>query len=485
MADRHLVEIFAGGLYLTGFLIGPRLVLTAGHGLVDGDGAPMIRRLSDVDGFECAVLWRGAPADLALLEVTDSRWRPGAGLTPVTWGRLPEPTAIHEGRVAVLCAARGFPVAQRRPDGVRVVETMWGRVHVGTGELSGMFQIHVTSGELEPVRGGSGWRGMSGGAVFADDMLIGVLVEDIPHVRARLSAVPATALLDDPAAVRILASCGVATAADPVRIRPARRERTNIQIGLVPNRAAFFQQRPEAARLDRALRELGPDHPDTLSVRHSIARWRGHAGSPETAIAELTDLVRDRTRVLGPDHRHTLTTRHNLAFWQAMAGYERPAVSMFEQVLADTVRVFGEEHGDTITNRHNLAFWQGRTQGPAEAVAALEELLPVATRVRGGEHPETVAIRFNLAHWRGEAGDPVAAMVGLQEVLAIRERVLGRHHPDTLITRNDVERWRRECPRASGSTLNFVLMPASPAAPAPRTTSCGPGLTHRGAGPQT
>ena len=68
-----------------------------------------------------------------------------------------------------------------------------------------------------------------------------------------------------------------------------------------------------------ALRVLGPDHPDTLTTRHNLARWRGQAGDPAGAAAMFEALLADRLRVLGQDHPNTLTTRHNLAYWRGQA----------------------------------------------------------------------------------------------------------------------------------------------------------------------
>ncbi|XES01334.1 tetratricopeptide repeat protein [Streptomyces sp. S1D4-11] len=65
---------------------------------------------------------------------------------------------------------------------------------------------------------------------------------------------------------------------------------------------------------------MGPDDPDTLTVRGNLARWRGESGDAAGAAAAFADLLSDRERVLGPDHPHTLTTRNNLAYWRGESG---------------------------------------------------------------------------------------------------------------------------------------------------------------------
>ena len=69
---------------------------------------------------------------------------------------------------------------------------------------------------------------------------------------------------------------------------------------------------------------LGPDHPDTLTARNSLAYWRGEAGDVAGAAAAFADLLEDAVRMLGPDHLVTLAARHNLATWRGRAGDEAP-----------------------------------------------------------------------------------------------------------------------------------------------------------------
>jgi hypothetical protein len=44
------------------------------------------------------------------------------------------------------------------------------------------------------------------------------------------------------------------------------------------------------------LRVLGPDHPDTLTIRHNLAYWRGAAGDPGAATTAFEQLLTDRLR---------------------------------------------------------------------------------------------------------------------------------------------------------------------------------------------
>ncbi|MCK2240576.1 MULTISPECIES: tetratricopeptide repeat protein [unclassified Crossiella] len=207
--------------------------------------------------------------------------------------------------------------------------------------------------------------------------------------------------------------------------------------GRATEAVAYFEQLRTAVE-----RQLGSDHPDTLSVRHSIAIWRDEAGDPITAIAELQAVLADRTRILGSDHIETLTTHHNLANFRGEAGDPATATSELQALLVDVLRVLGPDHRETLTTRHNLAIWHCRAGDPITAIAELQAVLTDRTRILGSDHIETLTTHHNLANFRGEAGDPATATSELQALLVDVLRVLGPDHPNTLVTRHNLADWR-------------------------------------------
>ena len=60
-------------------------------------------------------------------------------------------------------------------------------------------------------------------------------------------------------------------------------------------------------------RRLGPDHPDTLTMRDNLAVAYRDAGRAADAIPLFKLTLATRARRLGPDHPDTLITRNNLA----------------------------------------------------------------------------------------------------------------------------------------------------------------------------
>ena len=185
-------------------------------------------------------------------------------------------------------------------------------------------------------------------------------------------------------------------------------------------------------------RVLGPDHPDTLTIRNNLAGAYYSVGRFGEAIELYEQVLADRVRVLGPDHPDTLTVRNNLAGAYKSAGRLAEAVELFERVLADRVRVLGPDHPDTLAARNNLAGAYYSVGRFGEAIELFERVLADRVRVLGPDHPDTLTTRNNLAgayYFAGRFGEAIEL---LGRVLAERERVLGPDHPDTLTTRNNL-----------------------------------------------
>ena len=185
-------------------------------------------------------------------------------------------------------------------------------------------------------------------------------------------------------------------------------------------------------------RVLGPDHPDTLTIRNNLAGAYKSAGRLAEAIELYEQVLADRVRVLGPDHPDTLTVRNNLAGAYKSAGRLAEAVELFERVLAERERVLGPDHPDTLAARNNLAGAYYSVGRFGEAIELFERVLAERERVLGSDHPDTLTTRNNLAgayYFAGRFGEAIEL---LGRVLAERERVLGPDHPDTLTVRNNL-----------------------------------------------
>src|SRR6266702_1934324 len=102
-------------------------------------------------------------------------------------------------------------------------------------------------------------------------------------------------------------------------------------------------------------RALGPEHPDTLTTRYSIAQEMSARGEHTAAEGELRAVLAIRERMLGPEHPDTLATRFSIAKEIAARGAHTSAEDEFRLVLAAQQRTLGPEHPDTLATSSSVA----------------------------------------------------------------------------------------------------------------------------------
>jgi tetratricopeptide (TPR) repeat protein len=201
---------------------------------------------------------------------------------------------------------------------------------------------------------------------------------------------------------------------------------------------------PLVADLERM---LGPDHPDTLNSRNSLAAAYQAAGRVAEAVLLFELTLVGRERRLGGDDHDTLTSRNNLAAAYQDAGRVAEAVLLFELTLAARERRLGADHPSTLNSRGNLAAAYRDAGRPAEAIPLLERTLAGRESVLGLDHPDTLSSRNNLANAYRDAGRVAEAIPLVERTLAARERRLGEDHPSTLNSQNNLAAAYRDAGR--------------------------------------
>jgi hypothetical protein len=160
---------------------------------------------------------------------------------------------------------------------------------------------------------------------------------------------------------------------------------------------------------------LGPDHPDTLNARNSLAAAYQAAGRVTEAILLFEQTLAGRERLLGSDHPDTLSARSTLAAAYHAAGRIADAIRLVQETLAAQERLLGADHPSTLASRNNLASAYRATGRPAEAIPLFEMNVAACERLLGADHPKTMASRHHLDLARQEAAQAENAGRGLEE----------------------------------------------------------------------
>ena len=186
----------------------------------------------------------------------------------------------------------------------------------------------------------------------------------------------------------------------------------------------------------RARDVLGPDRPDTLASRNSLAGSYRDAGRLDKALTLYEQILEDSIRVLGTDHPSTLTSRFNLACAYKASGRLEEAITLYEQVFSGRSRVLGPDDRSTLTVRDDLAatYWEaGRFDA---AITLKKQILADAMRIMDPDSSSTSAVRLSLAATYRDAGRLDEAVNMLKQNLDDVARIMGPNHPDTFTARN-------------------------------------------------
>ena len=197
-------------------------------------------------------------------------------------------------------------------------------------------------------------------------------------------------------------------------------------------KAAPFVESIRALLAD-SLATYGAEAPETLSVKHSLARTLD-ACEGDGVLHEVEGLYREviagREKLLGAEHPDTLTSRNNLGTTLQAQGKNPEAEVEHRAVLAVRERVVGPEHPNTLVSRNNLANVLGVQGKTGEAEAEQRAILAISERVLGGEHPNTLTGLHNLAITLQVQEKSVEAIELAKRAEAGRKKVLGPEHPD-------------------------------------------------------
>ncbi|MEE9296175.1 MAG: tetratricopeptide repeat protein [Phycisphaerae bacterium] len=182
-------------------------------------------------------------------------------------------------------------------------------------------------------------------------------------------------------------------------------------------------------------RELGNEHPNTLTTMNNQATLLSHQGDPSQAERLYRLVLEARRRVLGEDHPDTLKVMNDLAT-ALPQGKQAEAESLFRRAIQTQRRKLGEDHPDTLITMRNLGSLLMSQGKLVEAEELFRHVLKLRGRVLSEQHPETLRSMDDLATLLRDQGKLDEAEPLCRQAMEGRRLVLGEQHPVTLRSLN-------------------------------------------------
>lgn len=224
------------------------------------------------------------------------------------------------------------------------------------------------------------------------------------------------------------------SAADQVlEVPEVQRARTSYQEGAaLLERGQYARARSHLQEASEVLSErLGPESPDALAARFTLADAMRLSGRPTDAVAILEDLLMTGT-ARGDSDATVLRVRVALASALRDLGDVHRAIALLDEALPQLEGLLGPRHPQVIQAKSSLAVLYSDIGELTRSVNAQREVVEAARETLGRESQVTLAAASNLASTLSELGDLEGARRLQQEVLEASEGALGADHPDTL-----------------------------------------------------
>jgi tetratricopeptide (TPR) repeat protein len=178
-------------------------------------------------------------------------------------------------------------------------------------------------------------------------------------------------------------------------------------------------------------KNLGPEHPDTVTSLNNLAQLYHSAGDYAKAEPLYQRVLKSSEKALGPDDPVVASSLNNLALLYADMGDYLKAEPLYQRALKISEKAVGPEHPDTARTLNNLALLYAGMSDYAKAEPLYQRALRIYEKTLGPDHPDTARTLDNLAVLFRSMGDYAKADPLYQRALKIREKTLGPNHPDT------------------------------------------------------
>ena len=192
--------------------------------------------------------------------------------------------------------------------------------------------------------------------------------------------------------------------------------------------------------LQRALRDLGPDHPMVLAMSALKAVALASASLSDTGAAriECEDALRRAQSRLGPNHPTTLWLTGNLVLIFVLEGDAEGARILGEQTLERSRNRLGPDHPITLNSCAVVAFGMARNGDAEQARALGEDTMERCRNSLGPNHPSTLGAAAAVSISLARLGATEQAQTLRADVLARAQDRLGPDHPITRALRREL-----------------------------------------------
>jgi tetratricopeptide (TPR) repeat protein len=194
----------------------------------------------------------------------------------------------------------------------------------------------------------------------------------------------------------------------------------------------------QQSALETRRRELGDEHPDTLTSVHNMTVLLVAQGKADEAEAFALEALEGRRRVLGNEHAETLDSMEEMGTVLKALGRFDEAEAIRRESLATYRRVFGGDDPGTLNSVNNLGMLLDEMDRAEDALPLVEEALEGRRRVLGEDHPDTLISINNVGYILLALGRTDEAEPYYRECLERSRRLLGDDHPETLISINNL-----------------------------------------------
>ena len=147
---------------------------------------------------------------------------------------------------------------------------------------------------------------------------------------------------------------------------------------------------------ESALKVLGPDHSNTLTVENNLALNLMTVGQLDEAKQIYDDIAERRNRLQGPDHPGTLLVRSNRALLLMQQGKLDEAKSEFADISARYLRVLGPDHQSTIIAQNSYAAILVKEGKLDEAEPIMRDVLARAIKTQGANSLVATSLTMRL-----------------------------------------------------------------------------------------